>query len=854
MADSPVSEVKDEITAADSSGRFRSDSHSIRDFIDICRRRRRFLFGVISFFAGICLLYCLVAPKRYEAVGTVALRMQPASSLAVEGAETIAPASILSTPLQLETLVNVLRSEGLRWRVITGLRLWESAAFSRNFAQRFPGFDAEKPSAEAREALLDGFGKRLHVRVMPRTLLVEIRFVSRDPALTARVVNALIAGFQEREGESRQEATRAASEWLEGQLRELTASADRKEKELAAFESSHGFMTLEQSQPGGQPVATLRNQAVQHMDETERLWSAASGDRILRQALYVQAQQGDPEAVLAGNPALEAEMGPGRAMLAHELRTRLSEVSVELAQLKLEHGPNYPRVQELERAAQEVELQIRAEDGKLLEAFEQSWKAAAGREEMLRKQLDEEVAEGLKQNDATIRYAALLEDVESGRELCMRLRRRIDEAALSAGVHGSSITVVDAAREPFKAAAPDLPLYLAIALFVGSWVAVGGAFLLEALQPAGKMTKSAAGAVVCLFLALGMEQGRAQAPTPNTQGLPSGVVKLPEDKPVRSLPNPKQAPEIWNEIGNQGGAGSAQELPGQSLRGAGVAMALPIGVGDFLEVSEFHLTEFHSQVRVAADGSVDLPLVGQVNVREMSEPQAARAIEKVLVERGMLLHPQVTVLVTNAAGQDVSVMGEVTRPGVYAYTVHHRLLDLIAAAQGLTPNAGRLVSVFHRDDPRTPHMVVLEPGGAGSAVDAKVDHDPELMPGDTVQVSRAGLVYVIGDVVRPGGFAVDPVQGLTVVQALSLAWGATPNAAAAKAILIRDQTGGRTLTTLNLRRMIRGQDPDQPVRDRDILFIPDSTAKNLMNKSLEAAIQSAIGVSIYAGLVYSQRF
>ena len=128
------------------------------------------------------------------------------------------------------------------------------------------------------------------------------------------------------------------------------------------------------------------------------------------------------------------------------------------------------------------------------------------------------------------------------------------------------------------------------------------------------------------------------------------------------------------------------------------------------------------------------------------------------------------------------------------------------------------------------------------------------LPIYTVLVSRAGLVYVIGDVVRPGGFAVDPVQGLTVVQAVSLAWGATPNAAVSKAILIRDQPGGRTLTTLNLRRMIRGQDPDEPVRDRDILFVPDSMAKNLLNKSLESAIQSAIGVSIYAGLVYSQRF
>jgi polysaccharide export outer membrane protein len=135
-----------------------------------------------------------------------------------------------------------------------------------------------------------------------------------------------------------------------------------------------------------------------------------------------------------------------------------------------------------------------------------------------------------------------------------------------------------------------------------------------------------------------------------------------------------------------------------------------------------------------------------------------------------------------------------------------------------------------------------------------VDHNPELVPGDTVQISRAGLVYVVGDVQRPGGFPVDPAQGLTVVQALSLAWGPTQNASMGKAILIREQKGGRTLTTLNLKRMLHGQEPDQTIRDRDILFVPDSTAKNLWNRTMESAIQSAIGVTIYGSLVYSQWF
>jgi polysaccharide export outer membrane protein len=279
-------------------------------------------------------------------------------------------------------------------------------------------------------------------------------------------------------------------------------------------------------------------------------------------------------------------------------------------------------------------------------------------------------------------------------------------------------------------------------------------------------------------------------------------------------------------------------------------MPAPIAPGDFLDVSEFHTPEFHSQVRVMPSGAVNLPMIHEVRIGGLDEQGAARAIEAVLMVQGMLLHPQVSVLVLTYAGQDVSVLGEVVRPGVYPYTLHHRLLDLISAASGLTANAGRLVNIFHRDDPKTPHPVVLDPSGTDTAL----DHNPELAPGDTVQVSRAGLVFVVGDVQRPGGFPVDPAQGLTVVQALALAWGPTQNAATARAILIREQKGGRTLTSLNLNRMLHGQEPDQPVRDRDILYVPDSTAKNLWNRTMESAIQSAIGVTIYAGLVYSQRF
>jgi polysaccharide export outer membrane protein len=470
-----------------------------------------------------------------------------------------------------------------------------------------------------------------------------------------------------------------------------------------------------------------------------------------------------------------------------------------------------------------------------------NWQTAVEREQLVRKSLEEATSEGMKLNEAATEYTAMRQETDSSHELYTRVLERVEEAGLSAGIHASNISVVDYARPPVKPAAPDLPLYMAITFFAGLWLAVGGALMMESIHPS--VTRAAA-VLLAVLVAGGL--AHAQAPTPSTSGLPTGVASFPQTPETKSLPNPKEAPLLWTSP-----AGAAQTgAPPLAVPQSALPMPAPIAPGDFLDVSEYHTPEFHSLVRVSEEGTVTLPMIGEIKVSGMDELQAAHTVEAALVAKGMLLHPLVTVLVTAYAGEDVSVLGEVARPGVYPYSYHHRLLDLIAAASGLTPNAGRLVNIFHASDPKTPHPVVLDPSGTDissnhnpellpNGTEATSDHNPELLPGDTVQVSRAGLVYVVGDVIRPGGFPVDPVQGLTVVQALALAWGPSQNAALTKAVLIRE---------------LHGQDPDQQVHDRDIIYVPDSVAKNLVNRTLESAIQSTIGVTIYSALVYSQRY
>ncbi|MGB8261145.1 MAG: polysaccharide biosynthesis/export family protein [Terracidiphilus sp.] len=803
----------------------------------VLARRRRLVAMVVGGSLALCLLYCLIAPNQYEASAKVALRTAPASALNVGAAEPAIAASILSAPVQQETLASVLRSDQLAWKVILDRRLYQAPAFMGRFAARFPGFrpDANWPAAQG--YLLERFADRLHVQTLPRSLVIRIRFRTRDAALSADVVSALIRAYQAEEAEARLDATLHASEWLAGQLKELKSKVDANELRLAAYQREHGLLATPETLANGQEGETEHTSALLEVDELGRQLVAATTERILREAEYHAATAGDPELVLASDSHLQTETGNLDAALLGQIRSQKSVLEQEQAQLSSEHGPNFPRVVEIRQQLKDLEAQKQAEDAKLVDRFRGAWQTAADREKMVRRSLEEQTAEGMKANQAAAEYAAMREEANASRAVYVQLRAKAEEAGLAAGVYGSSIAVVDPARAPAKPVAPDLPLYLAITLFVSLWLAVGGALSMETLSPA-----SARGAAL-LLVGLAVTVGAtAQPPTPNTSGLPSGVVRLPAANETRQLPDPREAASGWNGAGQVGVPATAAQL--------GTPMPAPIGPGDSLDVTEYHTPEFHTAARVSASGEIALPMVDEVKVAGMDEQQAAHAIEAALSAKGMLLHPRVSVLVTSYAGQDVSVLGEVARPGVYPFTMHHRLLDLISAASGLSPTAGRLVNIFHREDPKTPHPVVLDPGGT----DSEQEHNPELAPGDTVQVSRAGLVYVIGDVVRPGGFAVDPAQGLTVVQALSLAWGPAQNASTGKALLIREQKGGRTLTQLNLKRMLHGEEPDQPVHDRDILFVPDSAARNLWNRTAESIIQSAVGVTIYSALVYSQRY
>lgn len=273
----------------------------------------------------------------------------------------------------------------------------------------------------------------------------------------------------------------------------------------------------------------------------------------------------------------------------------------------------------------------------------------------------------------------------------------------------------------------------------------------------------------------------------------------------------------------------------------GAAPNIAIGAGDLLNIVVFDTPELTTSVRVSQDGEVNLPVLGMMKLAGLNTIEAARKIEDELRSRRLIIDPHVTVFIAEYASQGATVMGEVRAPGVYPTLGTRRLLDMISVAGGLQTTAGKTVSILHRDDPQHPITIALQPG----PTTMYAQENPVILPGDTIIVAKAGVVYVIGDVLKPGGFLIDNNSPISVMQSLSLAGGWDKTAALSKTKLIRKTPEGREEIDLDLKHVAYGSQADISVKDGDILFVPSSMNKTLAYRGIEAAISITSGVLIY---------
>ena len=121
-----------------------------------------------------------------------------------------------------------------------------------------------------------------------------------------------------------------------------------------------------------------------------------------------------------------------------------------------------------------------------------------------------------------------------------------------------------------------------------------------------------------------------------------------------------------------------------------------------------------------------------------------------------------------------------------------------------------------------------------------------VLPGDIITISRAHLVYVLGDVRRAGGFVLGESSDLTVLKALSLAQGLKETASPSHARILRaDASGKRSEENIDLKKLLNGKEEDITLRANDILFVPSSLTKKIFSRGAEAAVDTGTGIAIY---------
>lgn len=287
---------------------------------------------------------------------------------------------------------------------------------------------------------------------------------------------------------------------------------------------------------------------------------------------------------------------------------------------------------------------------------------------------------------------------------------------------------------------------------------------------------------------------------------------------------------------------SAPEKQATSSRATGpIANSnIKLGPGDLVEISVFGVPELSTKARVSSTGEFYLPLIDYVHVADLTTDEAQELIQKRLEDGGFVRNPHVSIFVDESASQAIIMAGEIARPGAYPAIGERKLYDMLSLAGGVTGRAGRTVVIMHRGDPD--HKVELQ---LPHDLAEDTTHNVEIEPGDTIIVSRAGIVYVVGDVAHPSGFTVED-DTLTVLKALALAGGSTKTASLNKTKILRPTPNGIEQIPVPLKKVLHAKAPDVALAKGDVLFIPGSSAKAAAYRSADAAMSLTTAVGVVA--------
>ncbi len=254
-----------------------------------------------------------------------------------------------------------------------------------------------------------------------------------------------------------------------------------------------------------------------------------------------------------------------------------------------------------------------------------------------------------------------------------------------------------------------------------------------------------------------------------------------------------------------------------------VSAEYKIGAKDLLEITVLGVPEINKLVvRVSEEGRITLPMLGQVEVGNLSKFEVEKKLTQLAGEK-IVLKPQVTVHILEYLSRRVSVVGAVEKPGSFELLGRQTVLSVLSEAGGLTRDAGDEIIVIRQLAAGDSKAIRISIDGLFVQGDPKLN--VVLEPGDVINVpvDKFVLIYVFGQVKNPGALQVKKSSLPTLTQAIAQAGGFTDRANRKKVNIRRkDVTSKELEIRVNVRDILKGKIKDVPLQENDTVYVPES--------------------------------
>jgi succinoglycan biosynthesis transport protein ExoP len=329
-----------------------------------------------------------------------------------------------------------------------------------------PADSAAVPDPLVQETVLTHFQDRLDIRPIRSSRAVELRFDSQDPDLAAQAVNAVVENYIQKNFEARWAAAQKASGWLSQQLQDLKAKLEKSQDDLHKYAADNGLLYLVTDKG---EVESIVNQSVREIQDE---LTKAEADRFQKESIFRLLQSGDYGSL----------PGVFDNKLLQDLTVRLADLQREHAQLAATFTEDYPKVKETQSQIAEIQGSLERERWRAAQKISNDYFAALRREKLARQAFAQKQVEANQVAEKSVQYGILSQEVDTNKGLYEGLLERLKEAGVTAGLKASNIRVVDPATVPYKSIAPNYPLNLGLAAFLGLGLGVCMAFLKEHLD------------------------------------------------------------------------------------------------------------------------------------------------------------------------------------------------------------------------------------------------------------------------------------------------------------------------------------------------------------------------------------